>query len=188
MTDARAFAVRPARADEADAIAAIDVVCWREAYGDILPGPMLARLSVARRAAQWSHVLARSARKGGDEVFVATDPGGAIVGLGSCGCQRFRSLHASGFQGEVYTLYVLGAAQRKGIGTRLMGAMGDALGKRGLAGVSLWVLTENVGAQAFYRALGGERLAQRKELWQGLLVLPEIAYGWRDLGALAEPA
>lgn len=188
MTDRAVFTVRPARADEAEAVAVADVACWREAYEDILPGPMLARLSVARRAAQWAHVLARSERRGADDVFVATDEGGAIIGLGSCGRQRSRSLYGEGFQAEVYTLYVRGAAQRRGIGTRLMAAMGLTLAARGLNGVSLWVLKENVGAQDFYRALGGERLAERKELWQGLLVLPEIAFGWRDRTLPAEPA
>lgn len=180
------YAIRPARERDVDEIAAVDVACWREAYEDILPGPMLARLSEARRAAQWRHVLARSERTGVTALFVATDADGQIVGLGSCGRQRSRSLYRDGFQGEIYAIYVRRGAQRRGIGTRLVGAMASALGLRGCDGASLWVLKENVVAQAFYGALGAKPLAERKELWQGLLVLPEIAYGWRDLAPLIE--
>lgn len=178
------FTIRPAQPSDVPTIAETDVACWREAYRDILPPPMLARLSVRRRAAQWSHVVARSEKQGVDELFIATDRAGAVLGLGSCGRQRSRTLHGSGFQGEIYALYVSGAVHRRGIGTALMQAMAHALERRGLEGLGLWVLAENGPAQLFYETLGAERLGGRKELWQGLLVLPEIAYGWRDTAAL----
>jgi len=178
------FTIRPAKPSDVLAIAETDVACWREAYRDILPPPMLARLSVQRRAAQWSHVVARSEKRAVDELFVATDGAGAVLGLGSCGRQRSRTLHGSGFQGEIYALYVSAAVQRRGIGAALMLAMAHALEGRDLRGLSLWVLAENRPAQRFYETLGAERLGDRKELWQGLLVLPEIGYGWRDTTAL----
>ena len=180
------FAVRPAQMPDADAIAQTDVDCWHEAYRDILPAPMLARLSVPRRAAQWSQAIARSEKRGVEELFVAVDGAGAILGLGSCGRQRSRAVHQAGFQAEIYALYVSGAVQRRGIGTSLMRAMARTLRKRALEGLSLWVLAENRPAQLFYEALGAERLGDRKELWQGLLVLPELGYGWRDTSALLQ--
>ncbi len=178
------FTIRPATPSDVLAIAETDVACWREAYRDILPPPMLARLSVRRRAAQWSQVVARSEKQGVDELVIATDRAGAVLGLGSCGRQRSRTFHEAGFQGEIYALYVSGAAQRRGIGTALMQAMAHALERRDLKGLGLWVLAENRPAQRFYETLGAERLGGRKELWQGLLVLPEIGYGWRDTAPL----
>ncbi|MEO1223210.1 MAG: N-acetyltransferase [Pseudomonadota bacterium] len=177
------FTIRPAKLSDVPAIAETDVACWREAYRDILPPPMLARLSVRRRAAQWSHVIARSEKRGVDELFIAGDRADVVLGLGSCGQQRSRTLHGAGFQGEIYALYVSSAVQRRGIGTALMQAMGRSLERRGLNGLCLWVLAENRPAQLFYETLGAERLGGRKELWQGLLVLPEFGYGWRDTTA-----
>lgn len=180
------FTIRPAKPSDVPAIAETDVACWREAYRDILPPPMLARLSVRRRAAQWSHVVTRSEQQGVNELFIATDRAGAVVGLSSCGRQRSRTLHGSGFQGEIYAVYVSSAVHRQSIGTALIQRMAGSLERRGLRGLSLWVLAENRSAQLFYETLGAERLGGRKELWQGLLVLPEIGYGWRDTAALVK--
>jgi ribosomal protein S18 acetylase RimI-like enzyme len=172
------YVIRSAQVDEAEAIAESDVACWREAYRDILPPPMLARLSVARRAAQWRRVLVRSESTGIDELYIAVGADGAIAGHGSFGSQRLKSLAQGGYGGEIYALYVLKSAQRRGIGTSLMRRMMDAMAARGVAKCGLWVLQENTAARAFYRKLGGQELGRRKELWQGLLVVPEIAYGW----------
>lgn len=176
------YIIKPARIAEAQAIAENDVACWREAYESILPAPMLNRLSASRRAAQWRHVLARSETTGVVELFVAIAPDGGIVGHGSFGHQRSKSLKQAGFAGEIFALYLLRSAQRNGVGTRLMKTMMQSLADRDMTGCSLWVLEENIEARSFYRTLGGEHLAKRKELWQGLLVLPEVAYGWRSIG------
>jgi ribosomal protein S18 acetylase RimI-like enzyme len=53
-------------------------------------------------------------------------------------------------------IHVAGALQRAGVGTRLMAAAGEAvIERRASSGVYLWVLEQNVAAQAFYEARGG---------------------------------
>jgi GNAT superfamily N-acetyltransferase len=49
--------VRPAVAGDASEIARIQIDTWRTAYGDILPEPVLAGLSLAQVEASWSQAI-----------------------------------------------------------------------------------------------------------------------------------
>ena len=51
--------VRVAWADDAAAIAAVQVAAWRTAYADVLPAEQLAGLDPDRFAAAWHESLAR---------------------------------------------------------------------------------------------------------------------------------
>jgi len=53
-------------------------------------------------------------------------------------------------------IHVAGERQRSGVGTRLMAAAAEAvIERRPSGGLYLWVLEQNVAAQAFYEARGG---------------------------------
>lgn len=144
----------------------------------MLPDKMLARLSIADEAIRWQRMLDRPRAWRGDITFVA-DQLGLVVGYGLCGEQRTSPLLKRGFTGEISELYVLGRAQRQGVGSALMEAMAGALIERGHHAMSLWVLDENQGARRFYEILGGTRIAAKRAR------LIEVAYGWTDLRQLA---
>ena len=159
-------------------MAKVHIISWRETYPDMLPGPMLARLSIASEAIRWQRMLDRP-RAWGDAISFVADSDGSIVGYGSCGMQRSRQLRERGFTGEICEIYVLQSAQGQGIGSGLMRAMAVALIEHGHQGMSLWVLEPNQAARRFYESLGGIAIAEKRSN------LIEIAYGWPDLRRLA---
>ena len=59
-------------------------------------------------------------------------------------------------------LHVAAGRQRGGIGSRLLVLTGEAVAERRPgSGLYLWVLEQNVAAQAFYEAHGGRRVERR---------------------------
>lgn len=71
IPQAAAVTVRPARPEDAAAIAAIHVTAWHEAYSGLLPPEMIAALTVEVRQAWWAQVLS-SPEPGTDEtVYLA---------------------------------------------------------------------------------------------------------------------
>jgi len=169
--------IRPAGVEDSDVIGRIHVDAWRETYRDLVPDWILDNLSAERRAAQWRAGLSRTPRS--NAVFVAEYETGGIVGFGAVGRARDLSL---GCDGEIYALYVLQSAQGLGIGRALMRTLATALLDQGSMSMSLWVLTSNANATAFYRHLGGMMAGQRSEEADGWLC-HESAYVWRDLEA-----
>ena len=102
---------RLAEPEDADAIGAVHVLAWQQAYANLLPAAMLARLDPAQRAAEWRRALERHRTVG------LAASGGELLGFVGWGCCRDPAL---GRSGEVYALYVLAEAQRRGVGRALM--------------------------------------------------------------------
>lgn len=170
--------VRRARPGDAAGIGRVYVESWRATYPGLIPDRYLLGLSETATAARWHDQL--TGPGGGRGVFVALERRLGIVGFGSCGPQRTR---LPDYAGEVYTLYLLDVAQGRGLGRRLMAAMaGDLLEHDGPSGL-VWALRDNP-ARWFYERLGGRRLAEQT-ICLGQALLPEVAYGWPDLSALA---
>jgi len=171
------FEVRPARRGEERAIAEVHVASWRETYRGLISAPTLDRMSVNSRARIWrEHLLVP--RPGGS-VTVATDARGDIVGFGSAGPQREDDRV---WDGEIYALYILRAAQRQGLGRRILTSLARTLIDAGCASADVWALNTNTNAAVFYRAMGAEESATRSILY-GADRLSETAFVWRDLEA-----
>jgi GNAT superfamily N-acetyltransferase len=168
--------VRPARRGDAAAIGALHVESWRDAYAGILPDAALLRMSAKGEGEKWAHVLAS-----GETVLIA-EIDDRLVGFGSCGAARRSVLD---YAGEVYTLYVDPDHHGQGIGRRLLRAMFAALERMGHPSALVWVLQSNP-SRYFYEAMGGRRVADRKErLWGA--DLPQAAYGWQSLAVPCSP-
>lgn len=165
------FRIRAARLADAGPIARLDVETWQATYAGILGTPYLAGLSAARREAGWTHVI----RRAPDDVRVALNGAGDIVGFGSCGTCR----GDPGFTGEVFTLYVAPDWQNQGVGRRLLLAMFARLVAQGHRTAVIWVLRENP-ARFFYQRLGGTEARQKLLPFNGMQV-PASGYGWPDL-------
>ena len=157
-----AILLRRAEPEDAAALGALHVACWREAYAGLLPDQLLRDLSVEARSTQWRTVLADRHQPADTSVFAAEDAG-RLVGFGACGRQRDEALDKRGFDAEVGALYVLRSHQRRGVGRTLMGQMADDLLRRGRTAAFLWVLSGNVAGRAFYERLGGVLLTDRTE-------------------------
>jgi SAM-dependent methyltransferase/ribosomal protein S18 acetylase RimI-like enzyme len=133
--------VRPARSEDAAAIAAVHVQSHHETYRPLL-GDGYAGPTLEERIALWTRWLP----EGG--AFVATDAGRA-VGFG----------HARG--DRITTLYILASHHRRGLGRRLLRCLLDHLDARGIAQARFEVLAGNTGAMRFYAAEGARAVGRQ---------------------------
>ncbi len=171
--------VRAATVRDADDIAIVHVISWRETYPGIVPQSVLDGLSTVERAERWRSILNRQAAR--DANFVACDHAGMVVGFASAGRQRYA---ASSYDGEFYALYVLRRAQGRGLGRSLMRAMARSLCDDGMRSANVWVAARNIAACQFYASLGGRFVAVSSDALGGV-VIDAVAYGWDDLSVLA---
>jgi ribosomal protein S18 acetylase RimI-like enzyme len=132
--------VRLAVESDAQGIATVHVEAWRETYAHLLPTEVLARLSVAQRAARWAeHIVALS-----PIVWVATD-GDEIMGWATSSVGHApdepRDLELEG-------IYIRARQYGSSAGQRLLDAA------IGASPAFLWVAVDNPRAHAFYRRNG----------------------------------
>lgn len=168
--------IRLASLRDASSIARVHVESWRQAYRSILPDEILCQQKVLVRTAQWRTLIRETAPDA--FVYVAERESKEVVGFAMAGPERTASL---GFDGELWAIYVLGAAQRKGIGRSLMRAVGWRLLEQGARNMIVWVLETNP-SRGFYEALGG-RPACLRDYEVGGLKLREASYAWHDLAS-----
>ena len=164
--------IRSATITDAPAIARVHVSSWRSAYRGMLPDDFLASLSEINYAERWKRVIA----EGTSKVYVVEDEA-AVVGFASGGRERAGE---PGYEGELYAIYVLDAAQRRGFGRELVRATVGGLREMSLADMIIWVLRDNQPARAFYERLGGVYV-RAQPITIGAVTLEEVAYGWRRL-------
>jgi len=165
--------IRAARPADAPAIGRVYVETWRTTYAGMVPDTVLLEMSEEIQGARWAGLIERER----EMVKVAEDARAGVVGMASGG----RARRGSGFAAEVFTLYVQPDFQGAGIGRGILANMFRSFHAGGLNSAVIWVLAPNP-ARFFYEAVGGERVGEREErLWGA--DLPEIAYGWHDLGA-----
>jgi L-amino acid N-acyltransferase YncA len=149
------------------------VESWRTTYAGIVPEAYLASLDVGQREASWKEWLGLDV-----DVFVA-EVDGEVVGFVGGGAIREP---VEGFDGELFAIYLLREAHGRGIGLDLLKRLAGSLKERGLGSMVAWVLEDN-SSGGFYSRSGGVRVAS-KEMEVGGVMLPVVAYGWGDLGAI----
>lgn len=170
--------VRPARPQDAAAIARIHVETWRSTYAGVVPDAYLVGLDARRRANWWRQALGQ--RGQGERVLVAADPDHGVYGFASHGPSRTRDLPRDApWDGEVYTLYVLPDFHGQGAGRALLTAAFAGMARDRRRGAVIWVLAANP-TRFFYERMGGRRAAERVETFAGA-ELEEIAYVWDTL-------
>lgn len=171
--------VRKAKSEDAAAIAKVHVDSWQTTYDGLLPKDYIEKRTYEKRHNNWQKRLSKVEQAEIEYfVYVAENAAGEIVGFVDGGVARGNS----NFKGEIYALYVLEAAQRKGIGKSLIQAIASKLSQAGLTLIMVWVLEDNPAVQ-FYQALGGQKIGQ-KLLKIGDNKFTEIAYGWDDIQIL----
>lgn len=166
------IAVRPARIEDAKAIARVEVETWRSTYAGMVPDRVLLGMSERRQTSSWIDFL----RHCPEDALVAQSLCGKIVGFGNCGMQRDRAMD---FGGEVYTLYVLPDEQGFGLGRQLLDGLFRRLVACGHGSALIWVVEANP-SRFFYERLGG-RLVSHRVIPVGGQPIEALAYGWRDL-------
>jgi GNAT superfamily N-acetyltransferase len=170
--------VRRAHLADAPAVARVHVDSWRTSYAGIVPADFLAGLRTENREAMWRRNLENPDWR--SVLLVAEDDSGEIRGFACAGPEREAD---PVYTGELYAIYLLPAAQGKGMGRALIQAAAGWLLAQGYPALLVWVLADNNPARRFYEAMGG-RYIREKTIEIGGAPLVEVAYGWDDLHRL----
>jgi ribosomal protein S18 acetylase RimI-like enzyme len=141
-------AVRAATAQDAGAIADIQIRTWQVAYAHVFPGESLDALSDSheRRSGFWRDRIGEHRAR--DHI---------IVGGSGVEPSAFASLGASRDDeslGELYAIYVLPEAWGTGVGQALMTTALEHFRADGFPQATLWVLEDNPRARRFYERSG----------------------------------
>jgi ribosomal protein S18 acetylase RimI-like enzyme len=152
--------VRPATAEDADAIGRVQVETWRAAYRGLMPDDAVAAFDVEERRRMWRDGLARAPRPG-SATFVA-ELEGEVVGFASVGAARDEE-----DAGELYAIYLHPTCWDRGIGRALLERAEESMRSSGFTRAILWVMEGNERGERFYRAAGWERDDRKLDTFQG---------------------
>ena len=156
------YVLRQATPEDAEAVVLMHTLAHEECYPHLLSPAFFA----ARRKAIPERVdRRRTYLDVADPRIIAVDANNEIVGLADAGPGRDGD---GPVPLELYSIYILGRAQGTGLGTALLEAA------VGVSPAYLWVLEDNVRAQAFYRRHGFQPDGKRGLLppeWENV---PEI--------------
>jgi GNAT superfamily N-acetyltransferase len=141
--------IRLATADDAGAIARVQVRGWLHAYAGFIDPERLAEQTVERREPRWREHLGDDAATGRTWVW---DQDGTVVGFAAAGPAR--DADAGPDTGELYAIYVDPAAQGAGVGRALLGHAERWLAESGFAHAVLWSFAAAGQARAFYERFG----------------------------------
>ncbi len=146
-----------------------------EAYPAFLPPERVNWRTLEERQRQWGELLGDPGY-GRDRCLVVAESREGIVGFSAGGPQRHGD---PDFPGEVWSIYVLRACQRQGLGRRLMAETARRLLGAGLPGLIVWTQGVNAPARGFYERLGGQYVRSRPV--SGIEI---VGYGWPDARVL----
>jgi GNAT superfamily N-acetyltransferase len=168
--------IRPAREEDCQSIARLQVDSYQSAYSGILPAEYLEAFSYQDQENDWRDWLA-SPDQG--LLYVADAGKGEIIGYGLA---RENTTGLCPYQGELVALHVRRDYQGQGLGILLLSAAAHGLSDQGCRSLFLWVLESNP-ARSFYEKLGGQLVGIKP--WQNNehfgTAIREFAYGWLDI-------
>jgi GNAT superfamily N-acetyltransferase len=166
--------IRAATQQDASAIARVHVQSWLTTYAGIVPDEYLADFNEDDRVPVWQEWLTRDL-----QVHVA-ELDGEVVGF-ICGGQIREPLQ--GCDAELFAIYLIDQAQRRGVGTALLRKLAKSLRAKGFKGMTVWVLERNPAKHFYERA--GAAFVTTKEIEIGGALLQEVAFAWPDLTTIA---
>jgi ribosomal protein S18 acetylase RimI-like enzyme len=166
---------RPTR-DEAEAMAALHVQCWREAYANIVPNSLLEKSAASSRLSIWRDSLDDEKRS----VFAAFEDETAI---GFIVAGKSKQENFEGEDGHIFMLYLRSSYHRRGIGRQLLKLAAGQWLKQGGHSLSLSVLTANKSAIKFYEGMGASLVRVGTYKWDEY-ELPNAIYVFENLPAL----
>lgn len=139
--------IRAATPADVAAIAALNVKAWKAAYRGHMPDAFLDELDPNKAAHGWVRVIEQATR----HVLVATEADSLV---GYCSMVSSRDADASPAAAELATIYVDPTRWRSGIGRALLTELLSVVREQAFTSLTLWVLTANARARAFYEAAG----------------------------------
>ena len=157
-----------ATAEDARAIAQVQVLSWQSAYRGLLPAQFLDLLSVEQRELMWRQQLEQRAC----DVLVARTEG-QICGFVSFGASRDED--AAPETAELMAIYLAPHCWSTGFGRSLWLAARQQMLQQGFSAATLWVLADNARALRFYSLAGFMvQPASRKTFTLGGVAVDEV--------------
>lgn len=165
--------IRLATAEDARAIAAVQVASWRSTYRGIVPDSLLDAMDVDAGAERWVGNLS----SGRSVTHVAEGD------LGVCGFVGWGPVREAvgEFDGELWALYLADEDHGRGLGRRMVETAARELLAAGYRSMIVWALQENPTV-GFYKHLGAVAVSG-KMVEIGGAKLPDLALGWKDLSS-----
>ena len=163
--------VRVAGSEDAKGIAKVHVDSWKSTYKKLIPNEYLEQLSYEQREKLWLANMLEN------EVFVAENDQKEIVGFSTGGKER--SGKYTGYEGELYAIYILKECQGIGLGRQLIQPIIQQFMQEDLTGMIVQVLEGNK-ATKFYEVLGAEIIGVI-EIQIGGRKMNELVYGWKNI-------
>jgi ribosomal protein S18 acetylase RimI-like enzyme len=172
--------IRAATPADAKAIARLHLASYRAAYRGLISAEVLASLRAEDREQRWRASLNDPRRR----TLVAADDDAvpALIGFAEIGPSRDDDAEPG--TGELIALHVAQAQWRRGLGRTLNGMAMATLAGAGFRAATLWVLTGNSRARAFYQATGWRDDGTAREFRALGIHVPEVRYrtAWQLTG------
>jgi GNAT superfamily N-acetyltransferase len=171
--------IRHAQPSDAQAISRVHISSWKTTYRGLVPDHVLDNLDTERNSIRWQENISRR-----DELkcyLIAENSQRQIIGFATGGPNRTEN---TGYNGELYAIYLTKESQRKGVGKALLLSVARWLSDHNYTSMLVWVLAQNP-AKYFYEAMGGIPVS-RKKLDIGNSMIDEVSYGWKDIKSLLE--
>jgi RimJ/RimL family protein N-acetyltransferase len=170
--------IRPAAPADAREIARLHLASYRAAYQDLIPAEVLSSLRGEDREQRWQASLNDPRRR----TLIAEDDDAvpALIGFAEVGPSRDDDAGAG--TAELMALHVTQARWRWGVGRTLNRLAIAALAAQGFQAVTLWVLTGNSRARAFYEAVGWNHDGTARDLHVWGIQVAEVRYHAACLG------
>lgn len=169
--------LREATSSDAQTLAFLHAESWRDAYTGVLPPTYLDGDLEAERAQVW---IQRMSVQQARQFTVLAERDSAAVGF----------VHVTfdeepGYGALLDNLHVLPQFKRQGIGRLLLGEAARRVRAQEPGWpMYLWVFSDNLPAQRFYSALGGELAEAKLKPTPARTLVPAVRYVWHDLSSL----
>ncbi|MUV36641.1 putative N-acetyltransferase YuaI [Lentibacillus sp. JNUCC-1] len=170
------YTIRKARDEDAAAIADVHIRSWKNTYQELIDEQDLSNTTYENRKTLWETVL-RVQKPNQCTLVIEQD--GKIVGFVSGGPERTKRFK---HDCEIYTIYLLDAYQKQGLGTRLLKAFATEMKAFGFSSLLVWILTQNPSSR-FYERYKAEPVG-KEATTIGEGTYQETAYGWDTLDEL----
>ena len=175
--------IRRATLDDAEAIARIHLISWRQSIAVILTSEQvgLKNLDQDHQHKLWERRLDVEENQSRYTV-VAENEAGEVIGYAT---GRDNHTAIRDYDAELHQIYILPDSQGHGIGKQLVQALTRELYKAGYQSLIVWVIPDNPAVRFYRDGLGGQYLDERI-IPDGDGILKEDAYGWPDITVLYE--
>ncbi|MCF6733571.1 GNAT family N-acetyltransferase [Blastococcus sp. KM273129] len=166
LTGSADVSVRPARPEDAAAIARVQGITWRTAYRSLLPPEVLDGWDEAAVTETWRSAVT-TPPSAHHRVLVAVEQG-AVVG--------FAAVATGTGTGEISTLLVEPRWGRRGHGSRLLAAVTDLASAEGTDRLEVWLAESDQASASFYESAGWAPDGWARTLDTGAAPLRELRW------------